>query len=66
MGVGRVWVTIPTFNEAGNIERIARAVLDQLERCAPGDHRLLIVDDASPDGTGQIAASLARVLNRTP
>jgi dolichol-phosphate mannosyltransferase len=62
MGVGRVWVTIPTFNEAGNIERIARAVIDQLERCAPGDHRLLIVDDSSPDGTGQIADSLAEEL----
>jgi dolichol-phosphate mannosyltransferase len=62
MGGARVWVTIPTFNEAGNIERIARAVLDQLERCAPGDHRLLIVDDASPDGTGRVADSLAAQL----
>jgi dolichol-phosphate mannosyltransferase len=62
MDGGRVWVTIPTFNEAGNVERISRAVLAELERCAPGDHRLLIVDDASPDGTGEIADSLAAEL----
>ena len=30
----------------------ARAVL---ERAAPGDHRILVVDDGSPDGTGDIA-----------
>ena len=35
------------------MERIVRAALAQLERCAPGDHRVLIVDDASPDGTGR-------------
>src|ERR1700716_1363342 len=57
-----VWVTIPTFNEAGNVERISRAVLGELERCAPAEHRLLIVDDASPDGTGEIADSLAAEL----
>lgn len=62
MSAGRVWVTIPTFNEAGNVERISRAVLEQLERCAPGEHRLLIVDDASPDGTGKIADELAAQL----
>ena len=57
MDGARVWVTMPTFNEAGNVERISRAVLDQLERCAPGEHRLLIVDDASPDGTGSSPTS---------
>ncbi len=59
----RVWLTVPTFNEAGNVERIVRGALEQLERCAPGDHRVLIVDDDSPDGTGQIAAALADELD---
>jgi dolichol-phosphate mannosyltransferase len=66
-----VWLTLPTFNEAGNVERIVRSALEQLERSAPGDHRLLVVDDASPDGTGRIADDLAaelpavEVLHRT-
>jgi len=55
----RIWVTVPTFNEAGNVERIVRAVLAQLQLSAPGDHRVLIVDDASPDGTGRVADALA-------
>ncbi len=72
MGVGRirsplrsvamqpaVWVVIPTYNEAENVEPIVRAVLDQLERSVPGQHRLLVVDDNSPDGTGAIADRLA-------
>jgi dolichol-phosphate mannosyltransferase len=62
MDAARVWVTIPTFNEAGNIERIVRAALAQLERCAPGQHRVLVVDDASPDGTGKLADELAAKL----
>jgi dolichol-phosphate mannosyltransferase len=50
---------MPTYNEADNIEGIARAVLGELERLAPGDHALLVVDDSSPDGTGEIADRLA-------
>jgi dolichol-phosphate mannosyltransferase len=54
------WVVMPTFNEAENIEPIAAAVLAALQQCAPGEHRLLIVDDSSPDGTGELADRLAR------
>jgi dolichol-phosphate mannosyltransferase len=54
-----VWVVIPTYNEAANVEAIVRAALSELERVAPGDHRILVVDDGSPDGTGQIADRLA-------
>ena len=55
----RVWLTIPTFNEAGNVERIVRAAAAELERCAPGDHRIVIVDDRSTDGTASTADELA-------
>ena len=54
-----VWVVIPTYNEAANIEGIVRATAAELERVAPDAHRILIVDDNSPDGTGQIADRLA-------
>jgi dolichol-phosphate mannosyltransferase len=50
-----VWVILPTYNEAENLERIVPAVLEQL----PAEGRILIVDDNSPDGTGEIADRLA-------
>jgi dolichol-phosphate mannosyltransferase len=49
------WVILPTYNEAENLERIVGAVLEQL----PASSKVLIVDDNSPDGTGEIADRLA-------
>jgi dolichol-phosphate mannosyltransferase len=54
-----VWLIIPTYNEAENLANIVRAAGVELETAAPGDHRILIVDDNSPDGTGAIADALA-------
>lgn len=51
----RVWVVLPTYNEADNIERLVAAVLERL----PDSRRVLVVDDNSPDGTGEIADRLA-------
>jgi dolichol-phosphate mannosyltransferase len=56
---GIPWVVLPTFNEAENIEGIVAAVVEVLEQAAPGGFRVLIVDDDSPDGTGDIADRLA-------
>jgi dolichol-phosphate mannosyltransferase len=53
------WVVLPTFNEAENVERIAEAIVAVLEMEAPTGYRVLIVDDDSPDGTGDIADRLA-------
>jgi len=53
------WLVLPTFNEAGNIEAIVAAAVAQLEVCAEQGFRVLIVDDASPDGTGELADGLA-------
>jgi dolichol-phosphate mannosyltransferase len=60
--MARVWLTLPMLNEAGNAELIVRAALAELERAAPGDHQVLIIDDDSPDGTGRIADRLAAEL----
>ncbi len=57
-----VWVVIPTYNEAANIEGIVRAADAELERVVPDGYRILIVDDNSPDGTGAIADRLAAEL----
>ncbi|MDQ6776208.1 MAG: polyprenol monophosphomannose synthase [Actinomycetota bacterium] len=59
----RVWVVMPTYNEAENLDRIIHAVDAELERVAPGEHRILVVDDNSPDGTGAIADALAAELD---
>lgn len=52
------WLVLPTYNEAENIEAIVRAALPQLASTGLA-HRVLVVDDGSPDGTGQIADGLA-------
>ena len=59
----RVWLYMPTYNEAENLDAIVRATIGQLEVAAPGDWRLLVVDDASPDGTGALADRLADELD---
>jgi dolichol-phosphate mannosyltransferase len=51
----RPLVIVPTYNERDNLPLIARALLD-----IPG-LRVLVVDDASPDGTGRIADAIAAV-----
>jgi dolichol-phosphate mannosyltransferase len=55
----RVWVVIPTYNEAENVVGIVKAVTAQLDSLAAGEYHVLIVDDGSPDGTGSIADALA-------
>ena len=59
----RVWLVIPTYNEAENVGPIVRAAAAQLAEAAPGAHRILIVDDNSPDGTGALADALAEELD---
>lgn len=54
-GPGTAWLILPTYEEAENLEPLVEAALPNL----PADRRVLIVDDASPDGTGEIADALA-------
>jgi dolichol-phosphate mannosyltransferase len=50
----RACVCLPTYNEKENLERMLRALGGVL---GPDD-RVLVIDDGSPDGTGEIAESL--------
>jgi dolichol-phosphate mannosyltransferase len=59
----RVWVVMPTYNEAANLDGIIRAAAAELERLIPEQYAVLVVDDASPDGTGVIADALAAELS---
>jgi dolichol-phosphate mannosyltransferase len=62
----RVLVIVPTYNEAENLEPI----IERLQASVPTAHAL-VVDDGSPDGTGELADKLAQrnprvhVLHRT-
>jgi dolichol-phosphate mannosyltransferase len=55
---GPVWVIVPTYNERENLAPLVKEVRAALDEVAP-DHTVLIVDDSSPDGTGEIADELA-------
>ncbi len=52
---GPVWLVLPTYEEATNVERLVAEARAKL----PASAQVLIVDDNSPDGTGEIAARLA-------
>lgn len=62
----RALVCVPTYNEAENLPRIVPAILAQDPRL-----EVLVIDDGSPDGTGQLADGMAaaepriHVLHRT-
>jgi dolichol-phosphate mannosyltransferase len=51
----RACVCLPTYDERENLEPMLRALAEVL---GPDD-RVLVIDDASPDGTGELANSLA-------
>jgi dolichol-phosphate mannosyltransferase len=55
------WVVIPTYNEAEVVEDLVRAVHRELAADG-GEFHILVVDDASPDGTGAIVDRLATEL----
>lgn len=50
----RIWVVLPTYNEADNLPQMLEALLG-----LDLDINIVVVDDASPDGTGEIAARIA-------
>jgi dolichol-phosphate mannosyltransferase len=56
---GPAWLILPTYDEADNLEPIVSAARGVLSPAASSGYRILVVDDNSPDGTGQLADGLA-------
>lgn len=54
----RILIAIPTYNEAGNIERLLEQVRSQR-----GDVDIVVIDDNSPDGTGNVVEALSERLS---
>ena len=55
----RFLVILPTYNESENLPQVVPAILDQDPRL-----EVLVVDDNSPDGTGQLADQLVGAFAR--
>jgi dolichol-phosphate mannosyltransferase len=51
---GKALIIIPTYNEADNLEPLVREII-----ALPSPFDILVVDDNSPDGTGEVADRLA-------
>jgi dolichol-phosphate mannosyltransferase len=59
MYVPRAVVCLPTYNERENLEQMVRALGEVLDTSRDA---VLVIDDGSPDGTGEIANALAQEL----
>jgi dolichol-phosphate mannosyltransferase len=59
LGAVRALLVLPTYDEAENVRRVLREV-----RLASPETDVLVVDDASPDGTAQIAEDEAAILGQ--
>jgi dolichol-phosphate mannosyltransferase len=55
----RAVVCLPTYNERENLDPMVRALEERLDLARD---RVLVIDDNSPDGTGEIADALAAEL----
>lgn len=53
-GIKHATIVIPTYNESKNIGRLLTALIDLRPKVAPVTLAIVVVDDTSPDGTGEI------------
>ena len=54
-----VCFVVPTYNEAENIQLLIERIFQATLERADWQVQILVVDDQSPDGTGEIVADLA-------
>ncbi len=59
----RLVVCLPTYEERDNVEPMVRALGETFRASGLDDARVLVVDDASPDGTGEVADRLVSELS---
>src|SRR5690348_12960453 len=52
-------LVVPTFNERDNILAFLTALREVLDPALGENYEIIVVDDESPDGTGEIAARMA-------
>jgi len=55
----KVSVILPTYNERGNIVELSKELIKELTQAGYAPE-IIIVDDSSPDGTGEIAKTLSK------
>lgn len=55
-------IVIPTYNEAKNIGRMIQALAEEVKKMPQHTWKLLVVDDSSPDGTGELVTKKAQEL----
>lgn len=56
---GCAWLILPTYDEAADLAAVVPDARAVLARAAPEGFGILVVDDASRDGTGDVADALA-------
>src|ERR1035438_5505036 len=52
-------VVVPTYNEAANIGPFLEALRAGLDSDASGNYEVIVVDEESPDGTGEVATAIS-------
>ncbi|HSW89975.1 MAG TPA: glycosyltransferase family 2 protein [Patescibacteria group bacterium] len=60
MALQRAIIIIPTYNEKENIEKLVPTLQDVFASIKNWDMHILIVDDSSPDGTGETATAFTK------
>ncbi len=55
----KIVVIIPTYNEADNIRRLIGMLLNEFNKIPQHQFEILVVDDSSPDGTGNVVRRLS-------